>query len=765
MTVSTETASVSYAGNGSTTVWAVPYYILEAAHIKVSVFSSLGVESVKTLNTNYTVSGAGTNPSTAQVTATTFTPATGETVVIKRDVPVTQETDYVENDAFPAESHEKALDKLTMIIQQQDVDISKALRLPITTAISTLMPEPSANQYPKVNAGKTAFEWVDASVSVPAGEDIIKVTNIATMKALTGLADGALIQTLGYYAAGDGGHGSYRYNAAGAGTANGGTVHAPDTLPGRFELLHNGWVSLKQFGVKSDGVTDNSAAITAAFAARIPLYDDGGTYVIQTSVAITSLATSTFNQGPIFYGAGIGKTIFDNQVSSAPMFDIAAGGTPGTNFLMGLCLKGFKVIRSTSETAQAAIRLKTSYMVSLEQIHIIGMTGDGIRIPCLVGDNDGSNMVSMKQVRVENCSGWGIDLAGASGFNETSFIYMEHCFVQGCGTTDGAYQPPSGGVKWKGQILTMQQCAFTLNENCALWIPGEAGAAQTVDLQDTTFENNKNRSLFCRGVSRFKARNVQFYNNDSFTSTVACEFEGDSFVIRGIEIDGVVVRATAGNNPYTAFKISGANTDLNSCRVRNVVWDNFDFTGQTRFNGWQFDYIENNLDLVADSGTSLLLRPRTSKGRGNKVPLRLRGGVGGAPSTTGEWIAHQVSNSGLSISNASLAINTTYYCYIYDNNGAAALELSTTAWASDAGTGYPVKSGDATRYYVGTTRTDGASLFLTAAAGWLNPDIFVSGSQTGVAVYMWSDSTTRLRIKYATAPTSDTDGTIVGTQL
>ena len=46
--------------------------------------------------------------------------------------------------------------------------------------------------------------------------------------------------------------------------------------------------------------------------------------------------------------------------------------------------------------------------------------------------------------------------------------------------------------------------------------------------------------------------------------------------------------------------------------------------------------------------------------------------------------------------------------------------------------------------------------------GWINPTL-IAGSQLGVDYYLWADTTGDLRIS-ATAPASDTAGTIVGTQ-
>ncbi len=357
----------------------------------------------------------------------------------------------------------------------------------------------------------------------------------------------------------------------------------------RNQMIDGAPVNVRDYGAKGDGVTDDTTAIQAAIDAADgrPVHVPEGTYVITSTIDLENAATSTFNQGVQLVGDGMGKTIFDNQVSSAALFDIKSGGTLGSNFLMGVVLRGFKVIRTTSQTAQVAIKMITSYMVDINHVHIKGMAGTGIHIPCIVGDNDGSNMVNLKQVRIENCSGWGIDAAGDSGFNEFSFMKMEHVFIQYCGTNSSSSTPPSGGMMWKGQMLTMQQCAFTLNFNVALYIPGGSGLAQKVDLQSTTFENNDKKGVLVQGIKMFLGRNIQFYNNDNFTATNGIEFDGASSVISNVDLDSVLIRATSGNNNYTAFKISGAYADLKTCRVRNVNFDNFGYTGQTKQVGFK----------------------------------------------------------------------------------------------------------------------------------------------------------------------------------
>jgi Phage T7 tail fibre protein. len=129
MTVSSEQSSVTYAGDNVTVLFPIPYYFLEKTHITVSLVSSTGVVIPKVLDVDYTVSGAG-NQAGGSLTFTVAPPDLS-TLQILREVPVTQLTDYQPNDDFPAESHERALDKLTMIAQQLVEDNDRALRHPV----------------------------------------------------------------------------------------------------------------------------------------------------------------------------------------------------------------------------------------------------------------------------------------------------------------------------------------------------------------------------------------------------------------------------------------------------------------------------------------------------------------------------------------------------------------------------------------------------------------------------------------------------------
>ena len=140
MTISTQTFRFSYVSTGGTT-YAYTNKILSENDLTVYVDDVL-----QTLSTHYTVSGVGEAAGGNVVFL--VAPAAASVVLITKDgVEFTQETDYVENDAFPAESHENALDKLTNIAQKIWDYTRRAIKLPITSSLTDLeLPTPEANK-------------------------------------------------------------------------------------------------------------------------------------------------------------------------------------------------------------------------------------------------------------------------------------------------------------------------------------------------------------------------------------------------------------------------------------------------------------------------------------------------------------------------------------------------------------------------------------------------------------------------------------------
>ena len=142
MTVTTTTTTNTYTGDGTTTAFSFTFEILETTDIKVIVVTTAtGVESVRSIgtgSTNYAVTGTG-NVNGGTVTFVTA-PTASETVFLMRNMAFTQPTDYRTNDPFPAETHENALDRMALQIQQIGRRLDRALLRPESDTTSGALP-------------------------------------------------------------------------------------------------------------------------------------------------------------------------------------------------------------------------------------------------------------------------------------------------------------------------------------------------------------------------------------------------------------------------------------------------------------------------------------------------------------------------------------------------------------------------------------------------------------------------------------------------
>jgi hypothetical protein len=134
MTVSSLSVKNSYNGDNSTTSFAFTFPIHSSAELQVILRAANGTETVQTLTTHYSIVDNGA--SGGQVNFVTA-PGTGITVVLLRNTNLTQETDYISNDPFPAETHEAALDKLTLQQQELQEEVDRSIKLSRTNTMNS----------------------------------------------------------------------------------------------------------------------------------------------------------------------------------------------------------------------------------------------------------------------------------------------------------------------------------------------------------------------------------------------------------------------------------------------------------------------------------------------------------------------------------------------------------------------------------------------------------------------------------------------------
>ena len=152
MTVSSTTKKVTAAGNGSATVFSFsPFTVFLDTDLLVVKVDAAGSETTLVKGTgaaNYSVTL--TNPTSLPSTGSVTYPASGatrlasgESIVMKRNLSLLQDIDLLNQGGYFPDVLEGGLDKGVMISLQQQEDIDRSLKGPITDTVSVEMPSQS----------------------------------------------------------------------------------------------------------------------------------------------------------------------------------------------------------------------------------------------------------------------------------------------------------------------------------------------------------------------------------------------------------------------------------------------------------------------------------------------------------------------------------------------------------------------------------------------------------------------------------------------
>lgn len=264
MALQNDTSRIQYNGNNSTTSsYAIPFVFFENAHIKCVVTSSANVDTTLALGSGFTVTGAG-NANGGSLRTIAAVP-TSSKVTIFREVPATQTTSYQEGGDFPAASHERALDKLTMIAQQTKRLADRALKVPET--------QNNPNDIPNAGSGQKLLGINDGTLTWEENRQLPVYPATAGTQALVTAGGGssASWQTIPSI-------------ASGPITATGSTV--PRFPADRFGER----VNVKDFGAIGNGIANDTPAILAA-AAALP---NGGAIYFPPGIYLKDADQSSF---------------------------------------------------------------------------------------------------------------------------------------------------------------------------------------------------------------------------------------------------------------------------------------------------------------------------------------------------------------------------------------------------------------------------------------------------------------------------------------
>lgn len=181
MALSTTHAYKQWNGNGSTTEFPIDFQFGTSAELVVTLISALGVETVKTISTHYTIAGgqdANGNPATGTLTMLTA-PASGEKLRVDRATLLTQTTQHTSNDAFPPKVVEAAYDRARMVEQENRLLGRRAIKQSLQDYIAggtaeISFPAPEAGSYIRWNGDGDALENAEFGAASAAVVDFLQ---------------------------------------------------------------------------------------------------------------------------------------------------------------------------------------------------------------------------------------------------------------------------------------------------------------------------------------------------------------------------------------------------------------------------------------------------------------------------------------------------------------------------------------------------------------------------------------------------------------
>lgn len=470
MSVTNQTPVNSFTANGVTTVFNFTFQVLNSSDLHVQVDAQ-----DKIIGSEYTVSGVG-NPTGGSVTFLSA-PASGASVVVFRDSVLERDTDYQNNGDLRADTVNNDFDRIWLVLQEvfYGVQLAPTLRLGSPLSGTITLPDPGAGKFMRWNLSGDALEAVDGTGTVPG--DFIQ----------SGV--GAVARSL------------------------------------QSKLGEK--VSVKDFGAKGDGTTDDTAAIQAAIDAGKPyststangrvIYFPPGRYKVTTLdlsachgvylVGAGPYATEIFTSGTNQVIKAIGSSSVPLNKAGVKAMTIRGGGKTNTN-AHGIDLQwanGCYLQELVFFGCRNALNLAHQWQSVLRDISVHGSGADQSYIGVFMDATDLTyidNAVQATNVFVQSTSGYGFRLINAQGSKFTN------CEAGGSPMTYAWYigDPPSGTVKC--QWIHFANCLGDSTVSSA-WLFRQGAATELSQMQlSNCWAGNGDHGFYFDGCTYITAGNL-----------------------------------------------------------------------------------------------------------------------------------------------------------------------------------------------------------------------------------------------------------------
>lgn len=388
------TPRVQYVASASQTEFDYPFPIFADADLVVDVD---GV--TKALATHYTVAGEGDD---AGGTVTFLTGLSGgEIVTIYRDIGIARTTDFQQNGPYSSESFNDELDRITLVQQELEMKLGRALRIPVAADVDSsdieLTVANFANKYLTFDADGKPTPAV--------------------------LADATMTQaTIGVL---------YRPRSA--------AEIAASVTPTNY---YYDWGDVRRYGAVGDNSTDDTTALINAGKSSKRVYIDP-----PLTCRVTGTLATGLQSGQTWYGGGAITTAngFDFSVFDASgITDLTIRDLVGSSGTLGVAYSSAdarfvqftasshrgRVLNCKVTGFQQAVRVHTSTDCKIDNNDIIAPYGWGVSI------QTDADYAKVTNNRVSGCvNEHGIYVSGSSGNNIVAPIVTGN-HVTGC-ATDG----------------------------------------------------------------------------------------------------------------------------------------------------------------------------------------------------------------------------------------------------------------------------------------------------------------------------------------
>jgi hypothetical protein len=388
-TVTSTTVQNSYVCNGSTTAFAVTFPFVASSDLTVTRTTTTAATTTLALGTDYTVSGA-----TLTTTGPSSPCTSGYTLTITRNTPLTQPLHLTNQGPYSPKALENAYDRLTMGLQQlswsQQVNgvLSPTAQTTIQNYIQGVLGSGTSvipQSWTATGDGAaTGFLLNGATVTAP---NLYSVTiDGVVQKPVTDYSVNGTTSQITFTAAPPSGSSievvcfGYASTSSIADTTTISTKGPYATLA--TEL--SGWVNVRSYGAKGDGVTDDTAAFKSAIAGAIAaghytVIVPGGTYKITDTLNMASSLIGTTDYGVKMIGSGRLRTLLNVTMPTSRDLFVWAGAGDANHFMQGGGLVGIGVV-GLSANLRDALSFTHTINSIVEDVWVVDAYRNGLYI-------------------------------------------------------------------------------------------------------------------------------------------------------------------------------------------------------------------------------------------------------------------------------------------------------------------------------------------------------------------------------------------------